>query len=268
MLRALLQVILGAKYGMPIDMWSFGCILAELLTGYPLLPGEDEGDQLALMMELLGIPPPKVMDGAKRLRTFFTSRGLPRYCDVTVNSAGEYELHGGRSKRGKHRGPPGSKDMVRALKGCEDVSFVDFLTRCLDWDPQARMTPAQALKHPWLRRKLPKPPGVPDISGASVGPIRAPTTRRGSDATSFHPTALVGPHDPHQVRFDLGVASGRPMGQRTGTAPMLSAKMRPNLTGGGAAVASGRQHGGRAGKRLGAGQQGTSGPQTLLPRIA
>lgn len=37
---------MGSKYGMPIDMWSLGCILAELLTGYPLLPGEDENDQV------------------------------------------------------------------------------------------------------------------------------------------------------------------------------------------------------------------------------
>jgi len=34
------EVILGAKYGMAIDMWSLGCILCELLTGHPLLPGE------------------------------------------------------------------------------------------------------------------------------------------------------------------------------------------------------------------------------------
>ncbi len=34
------EVILGLPYGCEIDMWSFGCILAELLTGYPLFPGE------------------------------------------------------------------------------------------------------------------------------------------------------------------------------------------------------------------------------------
>lgn len=41
---------------MPIDMWSLGCILAELLTGYPLLPGEDEGDQVSTETFLARIP--------------------------------------------------------------------------------------------------------------------------------------------------------------------------------------------------------------------
>ena len=41
---------------MAIDMWSFGCILAELFTGYPLFPGENEMEQLALMMEMKGVP--------------------------------------------------------------------------------------------------------------------------------------------------------------------------------------------------------------------
>ena len=36
---------------MAIDMWSFGCILAELYTGYPLFPGENEVEQLACIME-------------------------------------------------------------------------------------------------------------------------------------------------------------------------------------------------------------------------
>ena len=41
------EVILGMSYGMPIDMWSLGCILAELFTGYPIFPGENEQEQLA-----------------------------------------------------------------------------------------------------------------------------------------------------------------------------------------------------------------------------
>ncbi|KAH8272494.1 hypothetical protein KR044_011786, partial [Drosophila immigrans] len=45
------EVILGAKYGRAIDMWSLGCILAELLSGHALFPGENESDQLACIIE-------------------------------------------------------------------------------------------------------------------------------------------------------------------------------------------------------------------------
>lgn len=152
------EVILGAKYGMPIDMWSLGCILAELLTGYPLYPGEDEGDQLACIIELLGTPPSKLLDQSKRAKNFISSKGIPRYCTVTTLPNGETVLGGGRSRRGKTRGTPMSKSMSTALKGCDDPLFLDFMTKCLEWDPSTRMTPAQALRHAWLRRRLPKPP--------------------------------------------------------------------------------------------------------------
>lgn len=152
------EVILGGRYGMPIDMWSLGCILAELLTGYPLLPGEDEGDQLACMIELLGMPPQKLLDSSKRGKNFVSSKGYPRYCTVTTLPDGSVVLNGGRSRRGKLRGPPGSRDWVTALKGCDDPLFLDFLSQCLEWDPALRMTPSQALRHHWLRRRLPKPP--------------------------------------------------------------------------------------------------------------
>ncbi|XP_036374124.1 dual specificity tyrosine-phosphorylation-regulated kinase 2-like isoform X2 [Megalops cyprinoides] len=152
------EVILGSRYGMPIDMWSLGCILAELLTGYPLLPGEDEGDQLACIIELLGMPSQKLLDGSKRAKNFVSSKGYPRYCTVTTLPDGSTSLSGGRSRRGKLRGTPGSKEWATALKGCDDPLFLDFLKQCLEWDPAVRMTPSQALRHPWLRRRLPKPP--------------------------------------------------------------------------------------------------------------
>lgn len=46
------EVILGHNYNMAIDMWSLGCILAELYTGYPLFPGESEVEQIACIMEV------------------------------------------------------------------------------------------------------------------------------------------------------------------------------------------------------------------------
>ena len=163
------EVILGGKYGMAIDMWSFGCILAELLTGYPLFPGEDEADQLACMMEVLGMPNNKMVEMSKRARTFFSSKGHPRYCSVNTNPDGSISYSGGRSRRGKYRGPPATKEMSKALKGCDDQLFLDFLQRCLEWDPAMRMTPSQALRHPWLRRRLPRAPIISDSQSLSQG---------------------------------------------------------------------------------------------------
>ena len=147
------EVILGGKYGLAIDMWSLGCILAELHTGYPLLPGEDEADQLATMIELLGMPTKSLLDTCKRTRHFISSRGYPRYCTVVQNPDKSITLCPGRSRRGKVRGTPASKDWKASLNNCEDKNFLDFLKRCLTWDPADRMTPSQALGHVWIRNK-------------------------------------------------------------------------------------------------------------------
>jgi len=149
------EVILGGRYGMPIDMWSLGCILAELSTGTPLFAGEDEADQLACVIEVIGMPAQSLLDVCKRSRHFISSRGFPRYCSLTASPNGRYQLSGGRSGRGKYRGPPASRELAKALRGCEDATFVDFLTRCFEWDPAKRMTPPQALNHAWLRRRTP-----------------------------------------------------------------------------------------------------------------
>ncbi|XP_072510071.1 dual specificity tyrosine-phosphorylation-regulated kinase 4 isoform X2 [Notamacropus eugenii] len=128
------EVILGHPYDTAIDMWSLGCILAELYTGYPLFAGENEVEQLACIMEVLGLPPLYLIQTASRRQTFFDSKGFPK--NITNN-------------RGKKRYPD-SKDLTMVLK-TYDTSFLDFLKKCLIWDPALRMTPDQALKHIWIQ---------------------------------------------------------------------------------------------------------------------
>ena len=50
------EVILGANYDYSIDMWSVGCLLAELHLGSPLFAGSNEQEQLSLIMQMVGTP--------------------------------------------------------------------------------------------------------------------------------------------------------------------------------------------------------------------
>lgn len=111
-----------------------GCILAELYTGFPLFPGENEVEQLACIMEVLGLPPKVLISVARRRRLFFDSRDAPRCITNT---------------KGRKRSP-GSKSLSQILH-CQDRYFIDFLTRCLEWDPAERMTPDEAAHHEFLQ---------------------------------------------------------------------------------------------------------------------
>lgn len=52
------ELILGVTdYGVGIDLWSVGCILAELIAGAPILPGRTEVEQLHKIFKLCGSPP-------------------------------------------------------------------------------------------------------------------------------------------------------------------------------------------------------------------
>ncbi|KAM3418721.1 hypothetical protein BST61_g4696 [Cercospora zeina] len=140
------EVILGSTYGLGIDMWSLGCILAELWTGYPLFPGENEQEQLACIMEIFGPPDRHLVDKCTRKKLFFDSVGKPR---VTVSSKG-------RRRR------PSSKTLSQALKS-DDEAFLDFITRCLRWDPDRRLKPQDAINHPFITNQaMNQRPGIPE----------------------------------------------------------------------------------------------------------
>lgn len=66
------QVVLGYQYTMAIDMWSLGCVAAELFLGLPLFPGASEHDLLSRITEMLGPPPPGVLASSKNAEKYFT----------------------------------------------------------------------------------------------------------------------------------------------------------------------------------------------------
>ncbi|KAA6395615.1 MAG: putative Dual specificity protein kinase pom1 [Streblomastix strix] len=128
------EVILGMSYHTAIDMWSFGCILCELHTGWPLFPGETEIEQIIFIMEVLGLPPMYLLETASRRKHFFDQNGKPI-------------MH--LKAQGKIR-KPGQRTLFRALNKCNDTLFIDFVERCLQWDPKDRLTPELAIQHPFI----------------------------------------------------------------------------------------------------------------------
>ena len=50
------EIMLGIPYTPAIDMWSLGCIIAELYIGYPLFPGDSENDQMSRIIEMRDVP--------------------------------------------------------------------------------------------------------------------------------------------------------------------------------------------------------------------
>lgn len=55
------EVILGIPYNRKIDIWSFACIIAELHLGYPIFAGDEEHEQMCLIIEVLGLPPHQML---------------------------------------------------------------------------------------------------------------------------------------------------------------------------------------------------------------
>lgn len=79
------EIMLGVfPYTQAIDMWSMGCIMIELFTGFPLFPGTNEREQLQLIIDVIGMVPANVLQIAQRKHLFsqFKDTAVPAPIEV------------------------------------------------------------------------------------------------------------------------------------------------------------------------------------------
>lgn len=134
-----LEVLIGAEYGTPADIWSTACMAFELATGdYLFEPhsGEDytrDEDHIAHVIELLGAIPPHFALSGRYSREYFNRRGELRHI-ANLKPWGLFEV-----LLEKYEWP-----LEQAAQ------FSDFLITMLELVPEKRATAAQCLEHPWL----------------------------------------------------------------------------------------------------------------------
>lgn len=132
------EIILQIGYDVKIDMWSLGCIIAELIMGKPLFVGRDEIDQFLAIMEILGMPPSHMMEKSAKKENILKSL--------------KKAAHSGKLRT------PASKSL-KALLSSNDMVFLDFISskiyiECLAWDPNDRLSAEDALKHEFFNKNF------------------------------------------------------------------------------------------------------------------
>ncbi|KAK3068042.1 hypothetical protein LTS18_000832, partial [Coniosporium uncinatum] len=148
------EVILGMNPDFAIDMWSIGCTLFELYTGKILFPGRSNNQMLKAIIDARGNFPLKMLKKAELAGLHFEDNGktfrsneLDKFGRETVRNYNYV-----RSERDlKTRLSSYAKGLSYAEKQ-ELNLFIDLLDKCLALNPEKRLTPNDALKHPFISR--------------------------------------------------------------------------------------------------------------------
>ncbi|CAL5440846.1 unnamed protein product [Camellia sinensis] len=128
------ELLLGTKhYSTAIDMWSVGCIMAELLAKQPLFNGKSELEQLDKIFRALGTPNEAIWPGFSKL-----PGAKVKFVEQSRNTLRE-------------------KFPAISFKGSPVLSEqgFDLLSQLLTYDPEKRITAEAALKHSWFHKEEP-----------------------------------------------------------------------------------------------------------------
>jgi cyclin-dependent kinase 12/13 len=135
------ELLLGeTRYGTSVDIWSAGCILAELLLGRPLFTGKTEMEQLSLIFDLVGTPTRDRWEG---------------FNDLKLLKSGEFTI--GKVKNSSLRQKYGNKNKMNS-------TAIDLLEKLLELDPSKRMTAGRAMTSRYFLTE-PRAPENPDELG-------------------------------------------------------------------------------------------------------
>ncbi|XP_066919823.1 homeodomain-interacting protein kinase 1-like [Clytia hemisphaerica] len=162
------EIILGLPFDESIDMWSLGCVAAELFLGWPLYPGPSEYDQISYIIQTEGMPSQSLLHMAaasKRNRYFKRSVNAFGHEEWNLKSAQEYEQESGRPRKdeGSRRyifnrlDDIAERNFPTNLTGTDLMAervdrqvFIELLKRMLDLDGYTRIKPADVLGHPFF----------------------------------------------------------------------------------------------------------------------
>ena len=114
------ELIVGQdKYGPEIDIWSIGCVIAEMFLGEPIFPGSSSKDQMIKIMDLLGCP------------TASDIKAMNKSAKIKLPDIEE-------------------KEMASKFKKSTNPMVIDLLSKILVYNPKKRLSPVRALLHPYF----------------------------------------------------------------------------------------------------------------------
>jgi len=145
------EIILGMSYGPALDMFAFGCCLYEFATGKLLFKSSTLNEHLKMIMDITGKFPKKMINmGVFRSEYFSDDFGFLRVVtDGGTNMPIVRKEHVGKPSRSI------SKEIWNSYKSSEQsdeevVLLADLINKCLVADPDRRITPELALRHPFF----------------------------------------------------------------------------------------------------------------------